>query len=399
MVFGALFSSAIVMYTLMSVIAEYASAMGSSTVLAGLVSGIYIFGGLCSRLYSGQALENVGWKRLALVFVCIHAAACFLYFLVDNVWLLILVRFIHGIGFGAATSALMTMGMSVLPRKRFAEGCGYLMLSTTIAVGVGPFFGGMIYDRFGGKGCFTVSCVLAVLMLIFLLFVDVREMDPGVRRREEAKAGGNIAGEEEGWKMPSLPGGRVSKGHWIDRFIELRSVPISVVTGLSALGYASIISFYRLYASQTHLERPFSWFFLIYAFILIFSRPLAGKLQDHFGDKVVCVPGILFQTVGLILVAVHPGIITVIICAVGCAFGFGTLNSACNAIACRHASHQRRSYAVSTFYICCDVGLGFGPMILGLVVSLGGSFPLMYLCAAAFTLLGLPLCLWTLRTR
>ena len=391
MVFGGLFSSAIVMYTLMSVITEYASSMGGSATLAGLVSGIYIFGGLCSRLYSGRALETVGWKRMALIFLSIHAAACVFYFFVHNIELLILVRFIHGIGFGAASNALMTMGTAVLPQSRFSEGCGYLMLSTTLGVGIGPFFGGMIYDHYGATGCFLVSTFLCLLMLVFLFFIDVRDLDPGERKLSAAVAVSQDDREAE----TEAPSDQKTE-HWLERFIEIRSVPISLVTGLSALGYVSVMSFSRLYAAQIHLEKWFSAFFLLYAFILIFSRPMAGKLQDRFGDRIVCIPGILAQTAGLLLVSLHPAPVTVILCAVGCALGFGTLNSACNAIACRHTTNERRSYAVSTFYICCDIGMGIGPMILGSIVSVSGSYPVMYFCASMMTLAALPLCLYAL---
>ena len=48
LVFGALLFSALVMYALMSTVTEYATAMGSSATIAGLVSGeknsFYIYG-------------------------------------------------------------------------------------------------------------------------------------------------------------------------------------------------------------------------------------------------------------------------------------------------------------------------------------------------------------------
>lgn len=62
LIFGALLFSALVMYALMSTVTEYSTKMGSTASIAGLVSGIYVFGGLCSRIYSGNALEQIGWK-------------------------------------------------------------------------------------------------------------------------------------------------------------------------------------------------------------------------------------------------------------------------------------------------------------------------------------------------
>ena len=138
LVFGALLFSALVMYALMSTVTEYATSLGSSATIAGLVSGLYIFGGLCSRIYSGNALEKVGWKKIALIFMSIHFLSCLLYFFVSDVNLLLCVRFIHGIGFGATANAIVTIASDVLPKKRFGEAFGYFMLGTTIAVGLGP---------------------------------------------------------------------------------------------------------------------------------------------------------------------------------------------------------------------------------------------------------------------
>ena len=56
--FVAQLSLALVMYTLMSTITEYVTATGATTMIAGLVSGIYVVGGLFSRLYSGSAMEK-----------------------------------------------------------------------------------------------------------------------------------------------------------------------------------------------------------------------------------------------------------------------------------------------------------------------------------------------------
>ena len=84
-------------------------------------------------------------------------------------------RFIHGLSFGAASNAVATIGRSVLPKSRFAEGCGYLMLATTLAVGIGPFIGGQVYNLFGAGGCFVTAMIMGFLSLLSIYFVDVVE--------------------------------------------------------------------------------------------------------------------------------------------------------------------------------------------------------------------------------
>lgn len=374
LVFGALLFTALVMYVLLSTVTEYATSMGSSAMIAGLVSGIYIFGGLCSRVYSGNALERIGWKKTALIFMGIHFLSCLLYFIVNDVTLLIIVRFIHGIGFGASANAIVTIASDVLPKKRFGEAFGYFMMGATLAVGLGPFIGGFLYDNSGSSGCFIIAAIFSALALISIYFVDVSAHDPG-------NSSNDINSDND------------YKG--IEKIFEFSAIPVSLFTAITSLGYISILSFNRLYATEVNLTGIFSWFFIIYSIVLILSRPIAGKIQDRGGDMIVCVTGIIAQAVGLFLIATVPSTLTVVICAICAALGFGTLNSACTTIVTRNTSEARRSYAVSTFFIFCDGTMGFGPALLGIFAS-GGYAPV-YLISSVITLLALPVCIYALR--
>ena len=375
LVFGALLFSALVMYALMSTVTEYATSLGSSATIAGLVSGLYIFGGLCSRIYSGNALEKVGWKKIAMIFMSIHFLSCILYFFVSDVNLLLCVRFIHGIGFGATANAIVTIASDVLPKKRFGEAFGYFMLGTTIAVGLGPYISGFLYDTVGPYGCFLAASVFSGLALVFIYFVDVSEHDPANNPNQVKDSQNNYSG--------------------IEKVFEIKAIPVSFFTALTSLGYVSILSFYRLYAAEVDLTAAFSWFFIVYSIVLVLSRPVAGKIQDRNGDLIICVVGIVAQSVGLFLIAVWPSPLTVMICAVCAALGFGTLNSACTTIVTRNAPEHRRSYAVSTFYIFCDGTMGFGPALLGLF-AVNGYAPV-YMISSVITLLALPICILSLR--
>ena len=374
LIFGALLFTALVMYALMSTVTEYATAMGSTATIAGLVSGIYVFGGLCSRIYSGDALERIGWRKIALVFMSIHFLACLLYFIVDNVTLLIIVRFVHGIGFGASANAIVTIASAILPKKRFSEAFGYFMLGTTIAVGLGPFIGGFLYDATGSTGCFIAASVFSALALIFIVLIDVDKYDVKDEIADEKSYSG------------------------LERIIEYGAVPVSFFTALTSLGYVSILSFYRLYAVEVNLTAVFSWFFIIYSICLVITRPLAGRIQDNGGDLIVCVVGIIAQSIGLFLIAVMPSNLTVIICAVCAALGFGTLNSACTSIITRRTPEHRRSYALSTFFIFCDATMGFGPALLGLFVSASTGYAPVYIISSIITILALPICLYSLKS-
>ncbi|MBO7719821.1 MAG: MFS transporter [Methanosphaera sp.] len=380
LIFGALLFTSLVMYALMSTVTEYATSMGSSATIAGLVSGIYVFGGLCSRIYSGSALETKGWKRIVLIFMTIHFLACLLYFIVDDVVLLLIVRFIHGIGFGASANAIVTIATEILPKNRFGEAFGYFMLGTTISIGLGPYIGGFLYDVASSSGCFLAASAFALMGLICVLLLDVDRYD-SLHQKQQS---------------PAIDDKRYSI---LEKIFEYDAIPISLFTALTSLGYVSILSFYRLYAVEVQLTSVFSWFFIIYATCLVLTRPVAGKIQDRGGDMIVCMTGIIAQSVGLFLIAWIPSAITVFICAICAALGFGTLSSACTTIVTRNANENRRSYALSTFFIFCDATMGFGPALLGLFVSESSGYAPLYYLSSMITLMALPICVYSLKKK
>ena len=340
-------------------------------MLAGLVSGIYVFGGLCSRLCSGNLMERFGWKRLAIFALTLHFIACCGYFFADNILLLIIIRFVHGLGFGAAANSTMTIGMSILPKSRYAEAAGYFMMSTTLAVAFGPYVGGIVYDAFGATGCFVMATLFSFFMLICMVFADVRHVDPGKKQKSTDEKDNNAP-----------------KG--IRKLLEPEAFPVSLCIFLCGFGYVSLVSFYRLYAAETSLVSEFSWFFIIYAAVLMISRLFIGGIQDRFGANIICIPGIILQFIGLVGIALWPSMGTIILCATCCALGYGTLTGAFNVIVCSETSAERRSFGVTTFWLCCDAGMGLGPSILGATATAGG-YTFMYLFAAILTLIALPL--------
>lgn len=188
------------------------------------------------------------------------------------------------------------------------------MLGTTIAVGLGPFIGGFLYDNFGSIGCFAAACIFSFLALAFIILIDVDKYDTKDKTDDKKSHSG------------------------LEKVLEFSAVPVSLFTALTSLGYVSILSFYRLYAAEVNLAGIFSWFFIVYSFCLVLTRPLAGRIQDNGGDLIVCVVGIIAQSVGLMLIAMMPSEITVIICAIMCGSWFW------NSEFCMYGNHNQKCF-------------------------------------------------------
>jgi MFS family permease len=94
-----------------------------------------------------------------------------------NVVLLIVIRFIHGLGFGAAANAIMVIGMASLPKadtvKQPGISCCPLHCNCH-----SPFAGGLIYDNFGGAGAFWRLAYPHFFCVIFMSLADVKAIEP-----------------------------------------------------------------------------------------------------------------------------------------------------------------------------------------------------------------------------
>jgi MFS family permease len=181
----------------------------------------------------------MNWKKLAIIFLSIHFLACILYFSANNVTLLLIVRFIHGLGFGASANAIVTIASAILPKKRFAEAFGYFMLGTTIAVGLGPYISGFFYDHWGALGSFGLATAFSAIALLCILILDIGKYD--LKSNDDNEEIADIENVSDSVEDESKYG-------IIDKIFEVPAIPVSLFTGLTSLGYVSILSFYRLYA-------------------------------------------------------------------------------------------------------------------------------------------------------
>ena len=175
----------------------------------------------------------------------------------------------------------------------------------------------------------------------------------------------------------------------LDRIVERKALAASICIFFCGAAYSCVLSFIRLFGSESGLSETVSFFFVVYAIVLLFSRPLVGRIQDRYGDNSTAYPCIVMQILSFVLLAFIPGPVTVLIAAALLALGYGTLNSVFITIACRRASSDRIPFATMTYWIGTDLGVGLGPVLLGAVAE-GFGYNGMFTAAACISAVTLP---------
>lgn len=334
------------MYLLLVTIAPFAvEQYGASTSMAGLVSGIFIIGTLIARIFSGSLIGKVGGKRMLFIGLLVSTIATAFYFGSANMPLLLANRLFHGIGLGIASTATGTMIAQAIPASRRGEGIGYFSMSTVMATAIGPFFGIFMSQHYPFHMLFVLCLSLSVVTLIMFFFVNETVKQPASNKQEV-----------------------VRKRVGLSNFIERKALPISIITLFVALAYSGVLSFISFYAKEINLVETASFFFLVYAIVVLLSRPFSGKLLDVKGAKFVVIPSLVLFALGMIVLSqTHSGIMLLMAGAI-LGLGYGNFQSIAQAIALKGISVERLGIATSTFYIFLDSGLGFGPYFLGVVV-------------------------------
>ncbi|MGE7919626.1 MFS transporter [Viridibacillus sp. NPDC093762] len=343
----------LIFFMLMVTIASFAkSEFNASTSMAGLVSSIFIIGTLMGRLVTGRIIGDVGSKKTLLIGLIAFSATTALYFVAFNLPLLLANRFLHGVSVGIASTATGTIIAQLIPPTRRGEGIGYYSMSAIMATAVGPFIGILLTQMFSNfYMIFLINLGLSFICLATFLLVKVPQQ---------------IATKSSQIEKAATPGFKLSN------FIETKAIPISFVALVIGFSYSGVMSFLSFYSESINLVTAGSYFFLVYAIVILLSRPFTGRLMDTKGANIIVYPSLIIFAVGMTLFSQASSGIILLLAAALIGLGYGNFNSIAQALAIKVTPNHRLGLATSTYFIFYDFGLGVGPYLLGFLVPVFG---------------------------
>jgi len=344
-------------YSLLVIITLFAmNDLHASSSHAGLAAGIFLLAALIARIYTGHHISKVGERRTMISGLALFLAIQVLYFFAFDVWVFAAVRFLHGLAFGVCTTSITTLAAKTVPESRRGEGMGYFMLSITFASAVGPFAGLTIYRHFG----FAVLTAFCTAALVCGFAVALTIHAPGTINK-------TAAAEHE--------------AQGLSAYFEGNALPIALISLVIYFCYSGVISFFSTYMKDIGLMSAGSYFFIVYSAAIIISRPALGKLADRKGYGSVMYPSLLMFAAGLILFSMTANALMLFFSAILLGVGFGTFAAMAQVIAIKKAANGRMSVAISTVLAISELGTGFGPYVIGIMLLFAG-YRTMYMILA-----------------
>lgn len=349
-------------FTLLTILPIYIMKdLGGSVKEAGLALTLFLASSIAIRPFSGMIIEKLGKKISMRGAGVIFALFSFSYLLVDSMWSLLLVRFLHGIWFSILTTVAVPVANEFIPEQRKGEGMGYFVMSTNLGVVFGPLLALTVIQFTSFKVLFGILAVIISLGLIFCWMLKITELP-----KPEA-----ISTEKTSLSLQDI--------------LEVKVLAVSFVALLTAFAYSGIMSFITAFSETKQLLGYTSVFFIVFAASMLLVRPWVGKIYDRKGPSAVIYPSFIFFAIGLVIVSLISNQWILWLSAVFIGIGYGSLFPCLQTLAIQSVDKQRMGHAISTFFTLFDLGLAIGSVAMGILIAYWG-FETTYVLSAVLVI-------------
>ena len=333
---------------------------------SGLAAGVYVIGGMLTRIFLGKYVELVGRRRMLLMGLTYATAISCSYFFVSSLSVLLIVRFLHGMAYGINSTCTGDIVAKIVPPSRRGEGLGYFYLSITASMAIGPFLGMIIADGGNYTTLFAMGLSMYVAALVLALFLKVPEETLSEEQKREAR--------------------RFN----LDNLFQRNAVPLGVTSMIFYFAYSGVLTFISGYSESIGLSSEAQYFFLVAALGTLISRFTTGRIYDKHGANIIVIPGFLMFIVGMSAFSTTCNGLVLMLSGFFIGYSVSIVYSVCQAVVVSKNPAHRYGVTTSTFGAVSDLGTGLGPSILGLIVTSFG-YRDMYMSCVLIALMSMAL--------
>jgi MFS family permease len=335
---------------LLPVMSLYASEIGASVSIAGLVIGLYSITTTPASILFGRLIDKIGYKTPLVIGLFGDAVAIFLYSLSSNPLQLALVRSWHGISGALIGPATMSAIAALAPATGRGRSMSWYGMSLAFATLVGFGASGVIVSRLSYDKLFWLGSGLVAIA--FFLGLSLR-----------------------GGKKPSVdPDTPVQTRIKISNLLKRKEL-IAAYAGIFAqyFTFGSIVTLLPLQAREMKLE-PFHTGMMMATFAVTFIivQFPSGAISDRFGRLVPTATGLVLGIVSLAGLSFAPGF-PLMAAAMGFyGVAYGLIFPSVSALVADHTQPGERGTGMGTFHAMLTAGVAIGAPVMGWVGERAG---------------------------
>lgn len=324
----------------------YAKSLGASSAFAGIIVGIMSIAAMFLRPIAGNLTDRFSKYRLSFVGGVLIVVGVIGYVLAPTSSWLLLFRLINGSGYVLCTVCMTTWLAFLVPRAHVGQAMGFYGLMNALAMAIAPALAINIYQKTGYRLAIIASGISACLMVIMIQFVGNKAKPQNINKSQAQNSLLHI------------------------KIIQKNVLPIAMLTTLFAFPYFATQADLVTYAEEQHLNINVGSYFLIYAVVLLLIRITLKNLFDTVKFGTWFWVSVAATLTYLILLATMKNNFLMSLAAAFMAVGYGLMYSVLQSTAMLLAPISEQGLASSTFYLGLDIGMAFGPIIMGFVNDL-----------------------------
>jgi predicted MFS family arabinose efflux permease len=307
--------------------------VGSDEAGAGLAFGAFGVTALLCRPIAGRLSDVKGRKPLLVFGALLAAGGMLLLPYVDTLTGVVAIRLLQGVAEASFFVAGFALLADLAPPERLGEALSYNSLGLYLGIAFGPPLGEIVVETWGYTEAWWLAGVLAAVAAVIIRWV------------------------------PDVPG-EGGEGH--GKLIHRPGIPASLGFFASLAAISGFLAFASLWSDEVGLENT-SLALVVYGVVIVLCRIAFARVPDRLPSLPLAAGSLVAIAVGLaVLVAwqTEAGLLTgVVVMAVGVTFSTPAFFAAIFAT----ATPAERGAAAGTASAFIDLGLGFGPIALGLV--------------------------------
>ncbi len=329
--------------------------LGGGAGAVGLAMGAFSVSTLLLRPWAGRWTDRHGRRRLLVGGAALFACVTLGYLVVDGVAGLIALRLLLGVAEATYFVAGFAALADLAPPQRAGEALSLNSLALYAGTALGPLLGQTLLHWGGFQVAWIGSVVLAASAAAIALRVP--ETHP--------------PGDEVGPPAPLIHRAALLPG-------------AALFCGVAAM--AGFLAFAVLRAQALGIEK-WSLVLLLFGATVIVCRLVFARLPDRVGARRVAAAALAVVGIGLILVATAGSPVGLLLGTFVLGTGIAFVTPAVFASIFSVVPAEQRGSAAATTSVFLDLGLGGGPMVVG-VLAAATTIPDALLLVAALPLMG-----------
>lgn len=328
---------------------SYAELVGVGAFMIGLLIAVYDFAELFAKPMAGFIADRRGMKLTLLAGIVIFIAGSLLFLVVDP-RLLLLVRFIQGLG----AAALSTVSITLVARY-FATGRGKAFGIYNAIKGAGyvisPALGGFLVRGYGFSMIFIVCAAVGMLALLLALLL------PPDRTRGEA-----LDDDDDDMTLKEF----------FLIFREPRLLPVYAVIVVNMFMVGILFGFLPVYLHSigyTPLQSGMMVSVATASYLVV--QPLAGHLADHVNIRTTVLFGLLLAALAIGCTTFASGIPLVVVVILA-GVGVGTVWTNSDTLVSTLVDQRKLGASMGAAQSFKEIGDMMGPLLIGLLTQVFG---------------------------